>query len=87
MGLIDRLKSNDISELSESPSDKETEAAHEILEIVGRKVQIVSPSRVIFASLAILLMFSAMFVIGNLMGRSTANFLLGLIISAIPIVV
>ena len=65
MGLIDRLKSNQISDKSPLPSDKETDAAHEILEIVGRKVQVVRPSRVIFASFAVLLMLGAMFVIGN----------------------
>ena len=46
-------------------SDAATERAHEILQIVGERVEKVRPSRVIFASVAVLLILSGIMIIGT----------------------
>ena len=50
LGLLDKIRSE--NEESED-SDAATERAHEILQIVGERVEKVRPSRVIFASVAV----------------------------------
>ena len=45
--------------------DAATERAHEILQIVGERVEKVRPSRVIFASVAVLLILSGIMIIGT----------------------
>ena len=62
LGLLDKIRSED--EESED-SDAATERAHEILQIVGERVEKVRPSRVIFASVAVLLILSGIMIIGT----------------------
>lgn len=62
LGLLDKIRSED--EESEY-SDAATERAHEILQIVGERVEKVRPSRVIFASVAVLLILSGIMIIGT----------------------
>ena len=62
LGLLDKILSED--EESED-SDAATERAHEILQIVGGRVEKVRPSRVIFASVAVLLILSGIMIIGT----------------------
>ena len=62
LGLLDKILSED--EESED-SDAATERAHEILQIVGERVEKVRPSRVIFASVAVLLILSGIMIIGT----------------------
>ncbi len=62
MGLLDKILSED--EESED-SDAATERAHEILQIVGERVEKVRPSRVIFASVAVFLILSGIMIIGT----------------------
>jgi len=62
LGLLDKIRSE--NEESED-SDAATERAHEILQIVGERVEKVRPSRVIFASVAVLLILSGIMIIGT----------------------
>ena len=62
LGLIDKIRSQ--NEELETP-DAATERAHEILQIVGERVEKVRPSRVIFASVAVLLILSGIMIIGT----------------------
>ena len=62
LGLLDKIRSE--NEDSEN-SDAATERAHEILQIVGERVEKVRPSRVIFASVAVLLILSGIMIIGT----------------------
>ena len=62
LGLLDKIRSE--NEESED-SDAATERAHEILQIVGERVEKVRPSRVIFASVAVLLIPSGIMIIGT----------------------
>ena len=62
LGLMDKIRSQN-QEL-ETP-DAATERAHEILQIVGERVEKVRPSRVIFASVAVLLILSGIMIIGT----------------------
>ena len=62
LGLLDKIRFED--EESED-SDAVTERAHEILQIVGERVEKVRPSRVIFASVAVLLILSGIMIIGT----------------------
>lgn len=62
LGLMEKIHSE--NEESESP-DAATERAHEILQIVGERVERVRPSRVIFASVAVLLILSGIMIIGT----------------------
>ena len=62
MGLLDKIRSEN-EELEDS--DAATERAHEILQIVGERVEKVRPSRVIFASVAVLLILSGIMIIGT----------------------
>lgn len=62
LGLLDKILSED--EESED-SDAATERAHEILQIVGERVEKVRPSRVIFASVAVFLILSGIMIIGT----------------------
>ena len=62
LGLLDKIRyENEESE----DSDAATERAHEILQIVGERVEKVRPSRVIFASVAVLLILSGIMIIGT----------------------
>ena len=62
LGLLDKIRSED----EESDDyDAATERAHEILQIVGERVEKVRPSRVIFASVAVLLILSGIMIIGT----------------------
>ena len=62
LGLMDKIRSQN-EELE--TSDAATERAHEILQIVGERVEKVRPSRVIFASVAVLLILSGIMIIGT----------------------
>lgn len=62
LGLMDKIRSQ--NEEIETP-DAATERAHEILQIVGERVEKVRPSRVIFASVAVLLILSGIMIIGT----------------------
>lgn len=62
LGLMDKISSQ--NEELETP-DAATERAHEILQIVGERVEKVRPSRVIFASVAVLLILSGIMIIGT----------------------
>ena len=62
LGLLDKIRSE--NEESED-SDAATERAHEILQIVGERVEKVRPSRVIFASVAVFLILSGIMIIGT----------------------
>ena len=62
MGLMDKIRSK--NEEFDDP-DAATERAHEILQIVGERVEKVRPSRVIFASVAVLLILSGIMIIGT----------------------
>ena len=62
LGLLDKIRSEN-EELENS--DAATERAHEILQIVGERVEKVRPSRVIFASVAVLLILSGIMIIGT----------------------
>ena len=62
LGLLDKIRSE--NEESED-YDAATERAHEILQIVGERVEKVRPSRVIFASVAVLLILSGIMIIGT----------------------
>ena len=62
LGLLDKIRSEN-EELEDS--DAATERAHEILQIVGARVEKVRPSRVIFASVAVLLILSGIMIIGT----------------------
>ena len=62
LGLMDKIRSQN-QEL-ETP-DAATERAHEILQIVGERVEKVRPSRVIFASVAVLLILSGIMIVGT----------------------
>lgn len=62
LGLMDKIRSQ--NEELETP-DSATERAHEILQIVGERVEKVRPSRVIFASVAVLLILSGIMIIGT----------------------
>ena len=62
LGLMDKIRSQ--NEELETP-DAATERAHEILQIVGERVEKVRPSRVIFASVAVLLILSGIMIIGT----------------------
>lgn len=62
LGLMDKIRSQ--NEELETP-DAATERAHEILQIVGQRVEKVRPSRVIFASVAVLLILSGIMIIGT----------------------
>ena len=62
MGLLDKIRSEN-EELEDS--DAATERAHEILQIVGERGEKVRPSRVIFASVAVLLILSGVMIIGT----------------------
>ena len=62
LGLLDKIRSE--NEESED-SDAATERAHEILQIVGERVEKVRPSRVMFASVAVLLILSGIMIIGT----------------------
>ena len=62
LGLMDKIRSQ--YEELETP-DAATERAHEILQIVGERVEKVRPSRVIFASVAVLLILSGIMIIGT----------------------
>ena len=62
LGLMDKIRSQN-QEL-ETPNAA-TERAHEILQIVGERVEKVRPSRVIFASVAVLLILSGIMIIGT----------------------
>ena len=62
LGLLDKIRSEN-EELEDS--DAATERAHEILQIVGERVEKVRPSRVIFASVAVLLILSGIMIIGT----------------------
>ena len=62
LGLLDKIRSE--NEESED-SDAATERAHEILQIVGERVEKVRPSRVIFASVSVLLILSGIMIIGT----------------------
>ena len=62
MGLMDKIRT--ASEEFEE-TDAATEKAHEILQIVGERVEKVRPSRVIFASVAVLLILSGIMIIGT----------------------
>ena len=59
---MDKIRSQ--NEELETP-DAATERAHEILQIVGERVEKVRPSRVIFASVAVLLILSGIMIIGT----------------------
>ena len=63
MGLIEKMRNAE--EATRENTDEATERAHEILQIVGERVEQVRPSRVIFASVAVLLIVSGMFIIGT----------------------
>ena len=62
LGLMDKIRSR--NEEFDDP-DAATERAHEILQIVGERVEKVRPSRVIFASVAVLLILSGIMIIGT----------------------
>ena len=62
LGLMDKIRSKN-EELE--THDAATERAHEILQIVGERVEKVRPSRVIFASVAVLLILSGIMIIGT----------------------
>ena len=62
LGLMDKIRSQ--NEELETP-DAANERAHEILQIVGERVEKVRPSRVIFASVAVLLILSGIMIIGT----------------------
>ena len=62
MGLMDKIRSR--NEEFDDPHAA-TERAHEILQIVGERVEKVRPSRVIFASVAVLLILSGIMIIGT----------------------
>ena len=62
LGLMDKIRSQ--NEELETP-DAATERAHEILQIVGERVEKVRPSRGIFASVAVLLILSGIMIIGT----------------------
>ena len=62
LGLMDKIRSQN-EELE--THDAATERAHEILQIVGERVEKVRPSRVIFASVAVLLILSGIMIIGT----------------------
>ena len=62
LGLMDKIRSQN-EELD--THDAATERAHEILQIVGERVEKVRPSRVIFASVAVLLILSGIMIIGT----------------------
>ena len=62
LGLMDKIRYQ--NEELETP-DAATERAHEILQIVGERVEKVRPSRVIFASVAVLLILSGIMIIGT----------------------
>jgi len=62
LGLMDKIRSK--NEEFDDP-DAATERAHEILQIVGERVEKVRPSRVIFASVAVLLILSGIMIIGT----------------------
>ena len=62
LGLMDKIRSK--NEEFDDP-DAATERAHEILQIVGERVEKVRPSRVIFASVAVLLKLSGIMIIGT----------------------
>ena len=59
---MDKIRSNN-EELE--THDAATERAHEIFQIVGQRVEKVRPSRVIFASVAVLLILSGIMIIGT----------------------
>ncbi|HJO42313.1 MAG TPA: hypothetical protein QF508_02790, partial [Candidatus Thalassarchaeaceae archaeon] len=50
MGLLEKLKNGKGEDSLEA-----TEKAHEILQIVGERVEVIRPTRVIFASISVLL--------------------------------
>jgi len=62
LGLMDKIRLK--NEEFDDP-DAATERAHEILQIVGERVEKVRPSRVIFASVAVLLILSGIMIIGT----------------------
>lgn len=62
LSLMDKIRSR--NEEFDDP-DAATERAHEILQIVGERVEKVRPSRVIFASVAVLLILSGIMIIGT----------------------
>ena len=62
LGLMDKIRSQN-EELETHGAA--TERAHEILQIVGERVEKVRPSRVIFASVAVLLILSGIMIIGT----------------------
>ena len=62
LGLLDKIHSEN---KDTEDSDAATERAHEILQIVGERVEKVRPSRVIFASVAVLLILSGIMIIGT----------------------
>ena len=62
LGLMDKIGSqNEDLETHDAASER----AHEILQIVGERVEKVRPSRVIFASVAVLLILSGIMIIGT----------------------
>lgn len=65
MGLLEKMRRAEAAakESAEDASDEVTERAHEVLQIIGERVETVRPARVIFASIAVLLIFSAMLII------------------------
>ncbi len=67
MGLLEKMRKAEesLTEPLGEHEDEATERAHEILQIVGERVEVIRPSRVIFASVAVLLILSGMFIIGT----------------------
>ncbi len=65
MGLLEKMRRTEAAakESTEDASDEVTERAHEVLQIIGERVEMVRPARVIFASIAVLLILSAMLII------------------------
>jgi len=61
MGLLEKMRESKSDDDSERASDK----AHEILQIVGERVEVIRPKRVFFASFTVLLLLSAMLLIGT----------------------
>ena len=60
MGLLEKLKNAKGEDFLEP-----TEKAQEILQIAGERVEVIRPTRVIFASISVLLILSAVFIVGT----------------------
>ncbi len=67
MGLLEKMRrvEESLTEPLGEYEEEATERAHEIFQIVGERVEVIRPSRVIFASVAVLLILSGMFIIGT----------------------